>query len=46
MDERADRVAEEVVGNGVGVGEEFDREAVAERDQGCGELDELEHEAE
>jgi hypothetical protein len=30
--ERADRVAEEVVGNGVGVGEEFDREAVAERD--------------
>ena len=30
--ERADRVAEEVVGDGVGVGEEFDREAVGERD--------------
>ena len=32
LHERADGVAEEVVGNGVGVGEEFDREAVGERD--------------
>ena len=30
--ERVDRVADEVVGDGVGVGEEVDREAVAERD--------------
>ncbi len=32
LHEGADGVADEVVGNGVGVGEEFDREAVGERD--------------
>src|SRR5215211_4826482 len=37
-DEGADGVAEEVVGNAVGIGEEFDREAVGERDQGRGEV--------
>jgi hypothetical protein len=32
LHEGADRMAKEVVGQGVGVGEEFDREAVGERD--------------
>jgi hypothetical protein len=31
LHERADRVAEEIVGNGVGVAQQFDREAVGER---------------